>query len=313
MKVVFIFWSFLLFSSCVWNKESVGNPRLVVCTTSIVGDAVQQLLGNRYTVKTLMGAGVDPHLYEAKPSDIRALGEARVIVYNGLHLEGKMTELFERMRREKDLIAFENGMPKNRLLKIGAHAYDPHVWFDPVLWLAGIEECALQLSLIFPEDQSFIMRNYARLKEDLLELKTELSARISDIRKEQRILITSHDAFHYFGRAFGVEVMAIQGVSTVTEPGLKDVSNLVRLIVKRKVRAIFVESSVSPKSIMAVIEGCAAQGHRVKVGGTLYSDALGDFRSKGGTYRGMMEANVAVLARAMMGNDTSNIENEGRK
>lgn len=282
-------------NGCVWKPEKVGNPKLIVCTTTIVGDAVRQLVGDKYEVKTLMGAGVDPHIYEAKPSDVRALGEARVIVYSGLHLEGKMSDLFERIDQEKAIIAFSDGMDKKKLIKISSHAHDPHVWFDPLLWLQGINECAVELVKVFPNDKPLIMGNYKRIENELLALNSELKVSLNSIERKQRVLITSHDAFHYFGKAFDIEVLAIQGVSTVSEPGLKDVSNLVNLIVKRDIKAIFVESSVSSKSIMAVIEGCESKGHTVKIGGTLYSDALGDQKSKADTYIKMMKKNVKTL------------------
>ena len=289
----------LLFQGCKWKASSVGDPKLIVCTTTIIGDAVKLLVKDKYTVKTLMGAGVDPHMYEAKPSDVRALGNARVIVYNGLHLEGKMSDLFERMSDEKAIVAFSNGMTKKKLIKVNSHTYDPHVWFDPLLWLQGVKETANKLIEVFPNDKAFFLENYARLESDYLKLNNDLIIQLNSIPKSQRVLITSHDAFHYFGKAFDVEVLAIQGVSTVSEPGLKDVSNLVNLIVRRKIKAIFVESSVSSKSITAVIEGCKAKGHRVKIGGTLYSDALGDVKSGANTYIGMMRKNVKTLVNAL--------------
>ena len=290
---------FFTLSNCVWKPEKIGDPKLIVCTTTIIGDAVRQLVKDRYEVKTLMGAGVDPHMYEAKPSDVRALGNARVIVYNGLHLEGKMTELFERMDDEKDVIAFSNGMEASRLLKLNTHSTDPHVWFDPILWLQGVKECATQLSLIFPKDSAFILANYLKIETDLLNLNAHILKSLHKIPAQQRVMITSHDAFHYFGRAFTIEVLAIQGISTVSEPGLKDVSNLVNLIVKRKIKAIFIESSVSSKSITTVVEGCKARRHIVKIGGTMYSDALGDKKSGAHTYMGMMNSNIHTLVNAL--------------
>jgi len=286
-------------SNCVWKPEKVGEEKLIVCTTTIIGDAVKLLVKDRFQVKTLMGAGVDPHMYEVKPSDVKALGNARVIIYNGLHLEGKMTDLFERMDDEKDIIAFSNGMEDERLIKLNAHSIDPHVWFDPILWLQGIKECATQLADVFPKEKGFILRNYTQIEADLLNLNLNISKSLNEIPTEQRVIITSHDAFHYFGKAFDVEVLAIQGVSTVSEPGLKDVSNLVNLIVKRKIKAIFVESSVSSRSITAVIEGCRSKGHAVKIGGTMYSDALGDQKSGADTYLGMMKRNEKTVVNAL--------------
>ncbi len=300
LKFIFLAIFFLIvFNGCVWQPQKYGDPKLIVCTTTIIGDAVKELVKERYSVKTLMGAGIDPHMYEAKPSDIRALGNARVVVYNGLHLEGKMTDLFERMKDEKQIIAFSNGMDNNRLIKVNSHTFDPHVWFDPLLWLDGVKESANQLIKIFPKDKEFILSNYKSLENDYKRLNQDLKYQIHSIPKSQRVLITSHDAFHYFGKAFDLEVLAIQGVSTVSEPGLKNVSNLVNLIVKRKVKAIFIESSVSSKSIKAVIEGCKTKGQIVKIGGTLYSDALGDKKSGANTYIGMMRKNVKTLALAL--------------
>ena len=275
-------------SNCVWKPEKVGEEKLIVCTTTIIGDAVKLLVKDRFQVKTLMGAGVDPHMYEVKPSDVKALGNARVIIYNGLHLEGKMTDLFERMDDEKDIIAFSNGMEDERLIKLNAHSIDPHVWFDPILWLQGIKECATQLAVVFPKEKGFILRNYTQIEADLLNLNLNISKSLNEIPTEQRVIITSHDAFHYFGKAFDVEVLAIQGVS-----------NLVNLIVKRKIKAIFVESSVSSRSITAVIEGCRSKGHAVKIGGTMYSDALGDQKSGADTYLGMMKRNVKTVVNAL--------------
>ena len=303
----------LTFSGCVWKPEKFVNPKLIVCTTTIVGDAVKQLVGNKYEVKVLMGAGVDPHIYEAKPSDVRALGEARVVIYSGLHLEGKMTDLFERIKNEKEIIAFSNGMDRHKLIKINEHAYDPHAWFDPLIWMSGVHESALKLAAVFPKDSSFIMNNYRKIEEDFLILYANVKDQLSTIKSSQRVLITSHDAFHYFGKAFDVEVLAIQGVSTVAEPGLKDVSNLVNLITTRKIKAIFVESSVSSKSIMAVIEGCQSKGHSVKIGGTLYSDALGDKKSGADTYLKMIRKNVNTLVSALSDNSTNSKKHESKK
>jgi manganese/zinc/iron transport system substrate-binding protein len=295
MKVCLLIILSLVVSSCVWRPDKTGDPKLIVCTTTIIGDAVKQLVGDRYDVKVLMGPGVDPHIYEAKPSDIRALGNSRVIVYNGLHLEGKMTELFERIGREKVTIAFSDGMDTGKLIFVNEHTNDPHVWFDPDLWLQGIKHCALQLATTYPRDKQFIIANYKRIEGDIKRLKLELTLKINGIPIEDRVMITSHDAFHYFGKAFNVEVLALQGISTVSEPGLKDVSNLVNLIVERKIKAVFVESSVSAKSIRAVREACRKKNHVLKQGGIMYSDALGGAKTGADNYIGMMRSNVNTL------------------
>lgn len=298
-NLVFFIFCFSILTGCKWKPENTYDKKLIVCTTSIISDLVKQLVKERYNVKTLMGPGVDPHMYEAKPSDVRALANAHVIIYNGVHLEGKMTDLFQRMGNEKILFSFSSGMPKKGLIKVNSHTYDPHVWFDPLLWLNGVKGCVNQLIKVFPRDKDFFIENYKNIENQLIMLNKDLKDKINTVDKSQRVLITSHDAFHYFGRSFGVEVLAIQGISTVSEPGIKDISNLIKLIADRKIKAIFVESSVSAKSISAVVEGCKSRGHIVKIGGTLYSDALGDDKSGANSYVGMMRKNVNTIVYAL--------------
>jgi manganese/zinc/iron transport system substrate-binding protein len=298
-SIVFVISILLFFVSCELKSEQYENKKLVVCTTSIIGDVVKELVKDHLEVKVLMGGGVDPHLYEAKPSDVRAMSEANVIIYNGLHLEGKLARLFERMNGQKKMIRFSDGMPKSNLIQLNEHAYDPHVWFDVQLWLKGIQGCVNQLVKIYPSEAEFILSNFEHYKLDLITVEKELILKMKDIPSNQRVLITSHDAFHYFGKAYDVEVKAIQGVSTIMEPGLKEVSNLVNDIVKRNIKSIFVESSVSSKSIRAVIEGCKSKGHDVKIGGTLFSDALGGKGSDADTYIKMISKNAFVIHSAL--------------
>ena len=296
---------FLLFSislflnSCKFNPHEFEQSRLIVCTTSIIGDVVKELVQDHLEVKVLMGEGVDPHLYEAKPSDVRAMADAKVIVFNGLHLEGKLARLFERMESQKNLIRFSDGMDKNKLIPLNEHSYDPHVWFDLRLWLSGIEEFVNEIVKIYPQEKEFLQSNLEEYKRRLLNMEEDLKLKLVKIPESQRVLITSHDAFHYFGKAYGIEVKAIQGVSTIMEPGLKEVSNLVDEIVRRKIKSIFVESSVSSKSIRAVIEGCKAKGFEVKIGGTLYSDALGGKGSNADTYLSMVATNAEIISSAL--------------
>jgi manganese/zinc/iron transport system substrate-binding protein len=287
--------------SCTYDSSYEKPAPYVVCTTSMIGDLVQNLLVDipGLKVKVLMGEGIDPHSYEPKPSDVFALGEAGVIVFNGLHLEGKMANLFRRIKKEKRVIAMADGMPEKDLFKTSAEGFDPHVWFDPILWLKGIENCKNQLILAFPQYKSQIEINYLVLENQIRIKYQSLQLKMNEIPVEKRVLITSHDAFHYFGRAFDVQVMGIQGVSTVTEPGLSDVSNLVQFILDHKVPAVFIESSVPKKAIESVVEACRSKGHNLKIGGELYSDALGSKKSLGGTYRGMLQHNVSVFVRAM--------------
>jgi manganese/zinc/iron transport system substrate-binding protein len=284
---------------CKWHPIKTANSKQIVCTTTIVGDIVKRLVGSKYQVKILMGAGVDPHIYEAKPSDVRALGNASVIILNGLHLEGKMSDLFHRLRKEKTVIEFSNGMKPSKLIRLTSHSFDPHVWFDVDLWHQGIIHCKNQLQKEYPRDSLFFEENYLKLKKDLDHLDKEVRLKINDLPKSKRILITSHDAFHYFGKAYNVKVKALQGVSTVTEPGMRNVSNLVDFLVTEKIPAVFVESSVSPKAINAVIEACKSRGHNLKIGGMLYSDALGGGNSNADTYIKMIRKNTSTFCKSM--------------
>jgi manganese/zinc/iron transport system substrate-binding protein len=298
-----LFFSFLVFFilifSCKWQPKQFIDSKQIVCTTSIIGDIVKQLVGNKYEVTTLMGAGVDPHIYEAKPSDVRALGNASVIILNGLHLEGKMSDLFHRLRKEKTVIEFSNGMEASKLIRLNSHSFDPHVWFDIELWHQGIIHCKNQLQNEYPKDSSFFEDNYLKLKVSLDNLQKEVINEINELEPSKRILITSHDAFHYFGKAYNVKVKALQGVSTVTEPGMRNVSNLVDFLVKEKIPAVFIESSVSPKAINSVIEACKERGHNLKIGGMLYSDALGGDNSNADTYIKMIRKNTSTFCKSM--------------
>lgn len=285
--------------SCKWHPKKTANSKYIVCTTTIIGDIVKQLVGNRYKVKTLMGAGVDPHIYEAKPSDVRALGNASVIILNGLHLEGKMSDLFHRLKKEKTVIEFSNGIEPSKLIRLTSHTFDPHVWFDVELWYQGIIHCKKQLQKEFPKDSTFFEENYLKLKLILESLQKEVLSNINKLDRSKRILITSHDAFHYFGKAYNVKVKALQGVSTVTEPGMRNVSNLVDYLVGEKIPAVFIESSVSPKAINAVIEACKERGHNLKIGGMLYSDALGGDHSNADTYVKMIRKNTYTFCKSM--------------
>ena len=289
----------LILNACEFNPHEFEKPKLIVCTTSIIGDVVKELVKDHLEVKVLMGDGVDPHLYEAKPSDVRAMADAKVIVFNGLHLEGKLARLFERMESQKNLIRFSDGMDKKDLIPLNEHSFDPHVWFDISLWLGGIEEFVSQIVEIYPDESVFIENNFQNYKNKLVELEKDVARKINNIPIGQRVLITSHDAFHYYGKAYGIEVKAIQGVSTIMEPGLKEVSKLVNEIVERKIKSIFVESSVSSKSIRAVIEGCKAKGFEVEIGGTLYSDALGGKGSGADTYLTMVSKNTSIINAAL--------------
>lgn len=295
--VIILFASFLLLGGCNSSEQSKSVKTKVVCTTNILGDLANVIVGDQAEVIALMGAGVDPHLYKATQGDLMELNSADVIIYNGLHLEGKMTEIFEKLSNRKNIIAATAGVNQSKLINNSDFkgAYDPHLWFDVELWIEVIDHIAKQLSTIEELDKEKINQNKEACISQLISLNKQVKSKISAIDKSQRVLITAHDAFAYFGRAYEIEVRGLQGISTLSEYGLKDVSELVDFIVERKIKAVFVESSVSDRSLKAVVQGCRSKGHDVVIGGTLYSDALGEKGSNAETYIEMVKHNVNTI------------------
>ena len=278
-----------------------GEKIRVVATTGMIGDAVREIAGPHAEVTTLMGPGVDPHLYKATHGDLERLTEAHMIFYNGLHLEGKMGEVFEKLSRLKPVIAVADGIPEERLRNVPGFqgAFDPHIWFDVKLWKEAVNNIATHLQeydSAHAADYSLRARKYS---ERLDSLDRAVSNAISQIPEMQRVLITAHDAFGYFGDAYGIEVRGLQGISTLSEFGLRDVTDLVNFIISRKVKAIFVETSVSQRSIEAVVEGCQDKNWDVKIGGSLFSDAMGNSGTPEGTYIGMVNANVKTIVESL--------------
>lgn len=283
------------------GHEDSGTLR-VVCTTGMVGDAVKSLLGDSLTrVKTLMGPGVDPHLYKASQGDVAALQNADIIVYNGLHLEGKMNDILKGLRGRQKVWAMAENLPEEKLINSTdyAGAYDPHIWFDVALWSEAVQYLADSLAQAWPERAPEVRKRWASYREDLAALHREAQEVMSRIPKEQRVLITAHDAFKYFGRAYDVEVRGLQGISTASEYGLRDVTELVQFAVRRNIPALFVESSVPARAVEAVLEGARQKGHRMQLGGELYSDAMGPAGTSEGTYTGMVRHNLHTIARAL--------------
>ena len=267
----------------------------------MIGDAVKQIAGDRARVTTLMGPGVDPHLYKATQGDLKVLAEADIIFYNGLHLEGKMGEVLEKLSRRKPVLAFGDALDKSLLINATQYdnAYDPHIWFDVSLWNRVVRHAGETLARSDTAHAAHYLGNAAAYGQALDTLHQWVQSEIASIPQTQRVLITAHDAFAYFGRAYDIEVRGLQGISTISEYGLRDISELVTFIVDRKIRAVFVESSVPRKSLEAVVEGCAQRGHQVSIGGTLYSDAMGSPGTPEGTYTGMVAANVRTIVDAL--------------
>lgn len=293
--------SFLFMVACGGEQEQNKNGFKIVCTTGMIGDLVANIAGERATVVSLMGPGIDPHYYKATQGDLGKLSSADVIFYNGLFLEGKMEDIFEKMARSKTVVAVSKNIPETRLRKPeGAQGeHDPHIWFDVALWAETIDTVVDVLSKSDPMGKDLFVKNGTRYKKELMDLDAWVKTEMLTIPKQQRVLITAHDAFGYFGLAYAIAVRGLQGVSTVAEYGVNDVSQLVQFIVENKVKAIFVESSVPERSINAVREGCQARGWDVVVGGTLYSDAMGATGSGADTYVGMVRANVNAIVKGL--------------
>lgn len=270
----------------------------------MVADLVREIGGERVDVTGLMGPGIDPHLYKASAGDITRMGEADVIFYNGLHLEGKMTDLFEQIaERGIRTIAVAERIGTDRLIESTGFGgnYDPHIWFDVSLWTDAARGVEAALSEMDPAHASTYQANLERYVTELQQLDAYVRQRASEVPEPQRVLVTSHDAFGYFGRAYGFDVRGLQGISTATEAGTADVQALAAFVAERKLPALFVESSVSPRGIEAVIEAVRARGHEVRIGGNLYSDALGDPGTPDGTYTGMVRHNVDAIVDALTG------------
>lgn len=276
-------------------------PLRIVCTIGMITDAARIIGGDRVEVTGLMGEGVDPHLYKASTGDVRLLSEADLILYNGLNLEGKMGDLFVRMARSRPTVAVTERIDEKLLREPPEFAghYDPHVWFDVEMWSHAVERIRDALIELDADGRSEYERRTKDYLEELYEMNEWISEQISTIPAESRVLITAHDAFGYFGRAYDIEVRGLQGISTESEPSLKDVNDLVDLLVSRRIKAVFVESSVPRKSIEALIEGCGARGHAVRVGGELFSDAMGRAGTPEGTYVGMVRHNVETIVNAL--------------
>ncbi len=287
------------------KPESGAAALNVVATTNLVGDLVEQIGGMRVNTVSLMGPGVDPHLYKAKAGDVGRLTSADVIFYGGLHLEGKMVELFEEMaHRGQKTIAVTDGCDKSLYIESESFGgnYDPHVWFDVNLWACAAEYVAAELVAADPEGTAIYRTNLETVLEDFNELKTHIHQQVSRLPEERRVLVTSHDAFGYFGRAYGFEVFGLQGLSTELEAGTADVQRLANLVFERKLPALFIESSVSPRGIEAVRAAVRAKGFDVQIGGDLFSDALGEKNTPEGTYVGMVRHNVNTIVSALAAN-----------
>ncbi|WP_062060084.1 metal ABC transporter solute-binding protein, Zn/Mn family [Aquimarina longa] len=291
-----------IFSSCKKEVKDKNQKLSVVTTTSMITDLVNNIGGDLIDVQGLMGSGVDPHLYKASEGDVSILVNADVIFYNGLHLEGKLVEIFKKMKRQgSNTIAIGESLDKKTLIGSDYFAsnYDPHIWFSVANWKIISEFVINKLTEIDPNNATAFRENGKLYLSQLDDLESKLKNTIATLPQEKRILVTAHDAFSYFGKAYDFNVVGLQGLSTATEAGVQDVQKLASFIIEKKVKAIFVESSVPKRTIEALQAAVKSKNHEVTIGGTLFSDALGNSGTKEGTYIGMFEYNVNTIVNAL--------------
>lgn len=300
-KYIYFLITFIFLTGCKSPSEKTEKLN-VVTTTTMITDLVKNIGGDSIVVNGLMGAGVDPHLYKASEGDVSKLHQADLIFYNGLHLEGKLVEVFEKMEAQnKKTIALGEKLPKENLIgsEYFASNYDPHVWFNIEFFKQFATSVTKSLSEADPENAAFFESNNKVYQNKLATLELQVKARIESLPEEKRILVTAHDAFNYFGKQYGFTVVGLQGLSTATEAGVQDVQKLSDFIIENKVNAIFIESSVPRRTIEALQAAVLSKNHQVSIGGSLYSDALGDAGTMEGTYIGMFLYNVNTIVNAL--------------
>ncbi|MBE17259.1 MAG: manganese transporter [Nitrospinae bacterium] len=278
-------------------------PFKVTTTVGMVGDIVKNIVGKKGKIKNIIGEGVDPHIYRATRNDVFELIRADIVFYSGLMLEGKMGDALIRVAMKKPVYAVTQLVNEKFLLKPAEFdgQYDPHLWMDVSAWKMAVKAVVNKLGEFDPANKVYYLKRGSKYLSNMEKLHKYGLKSIGSIPKDKRVLITAHDAFNYFGRAYDIEVKGIQGLSTESEAGLKDINNIVDDIVKRDIKAVFVETSVSSKNVKAIIEGASARGKKVVIGGVLFSDAMGNTGTYEGTYIGMLDHNITVITRSLGG------------
>ncbi|MBI5388798.1 zinc ABC transporter substrate-binding protein [Candidatus Woesearchaeota archaeon] len=292
----------VIIGGCSQGNAVQDNGKIkVVTTVGMITDIVENVGGDYVEVTGLMGPGVDPHLYKASEGDVQTLADADIIFYGGLHLEAKMSEIFEEMDARITTVPVSKNIPREKLLDFIGYPgqYDPHIWFDVSLWMSATETVRDTLIEYDPEHKERYDANADAYLQKLKELDNYVRQKVGELPEDKRILVTAHDAFHYFGKAYGFEVVGLQGISTQSAAGTGDVQRLVGFIVEKKIRAIFVESSVPERNIKAVKEAARAKGWDVAIGGELFSDAMGNQDTFEGTYIGMVTHNIDTIVNAL--------------
>ena len=291
----------VLATGCAGEAQESGGKIRATTTTTMITDLVRQIGGDRVEVTGLMGPGVDPHLYKASQGDVSALQGADVVFYNGLFLEGQMGDILERIGQQTPTVQVTEDIPEEDLLESPQYAgqFDPHVWFDATLWKTTVDPVVAQLSELDPDGASYFEQRGEDYKRQIDELHSFVQEEISSIPEEQRVLVTAHDAFNYFGRRYGMEVRGLQGISTEAEAGSRDVQELADFLAENEIKAIFVESSVPPRNIEAVQAAARDRGWDLEIGGQLYSDAGGHEGTEAETYIGMFRENIETITEAL--------------
>ena len=291
----------LLLNGCSQKNATEKNTITVVATTGMIYDAILNIAGDKIKTEVLMGPGVDPHLYKATQGDVKKLTQADAIFYNGLHLEGKMGEVLEQLQRTRRVVAVAESLPDSLVIRSEAfqNSADPHIWFDVQRWKYAVAAINKELQELDKDNAAFYQNNFDLYSQKLDSLDQAVKEMVRQIPSKQKLLITSHDAFGYYGDAYGIEVKGLQGISTLSEYGLKDLAIMSDLIIDRQIKSVFVETSISARAIQSLVDGVVERGFDVKVGGSLYSDAMGDFDTHEGTYIGMVDYNTRTIVNAL--------------
>ncbi|WP_322906788.1 metal ABC transporter solute-binding protein, Zn/Mn family [Paenibacillus sp. SGZ-1009] len=273
----------------------------ITATTGMIADAAEQIGGSYVHVTGLMGPGVDPHTYKASQGDIRKLDDAELVLYNGLHLEGSMTKILAKMSRSRHVVAVTDRIDRAALRQSDEYAneHDPHIWFDVSLWSQAVERIRDAMIEADPQHAAIYRSNANAYIQQLQQLHRHVQQQIATIPEPSRVLVTAHDAFGYYGAAYGLEVRGLQGLSTASEYGSRDVAQLRNMLIQRQIKAVFAESSIPARAMEAVIAGAAEQGHTVTLGGQLYSDALGKQGGAADTYIDMVKHNTHTIVQAL--------------
>lgn len=291
------------------DNYGLGNgprsyPFNTAATVGMIADIVRNVAGDKAVVHGIIGEGVDPHVYKPSRPDVVVLSESDIVFYNGLMLEGKMGDVLIRVARKgKPVHAVTEEILDggDYVMTDAEEHYDPHVWMDVQGWIKATDVVAKALTEYDSENAEYYKANGAKYKKELVKLDAYAKRVVSSIPEKQRVLVTAHDAFNYMGRAYGLKVMGIQGMSTESEAGVKRIEDLVSYLSENSIPAVFVESSVSDKNVKALVEGSKAKGHSIRIGGELFSDAMGASGTYEGTYIGMIDHNVTVITRALGG------------